>query len=82
MEPRSRSSRSNKKADEEKKDNQPKPQKSSFDVLTVESDDEEAEPAKKDEEPNTEQTTTGLEEATSKLSVNNKEGEGWEVVGK
>ena len=84
LEPRSNSkpSRANKKVDEEKKDNQPKPQKSSFDVLTVESDDEEAQPAKKAEEPKAEETTTGLENATSKLSVNNKEGEGWEVVGK
>ncbi|CUM45255.1 uncharacterized protein AC631_02516 [Debaryomyces fabryi] len=78
----SKTSKANKKVDNEKKDNQPKPQKSSFDVLTVESDDEETQPEKEVEEPKAEQATTGLEEETSKLSVNNKEGEGWEVVGK
>lgn len=60
------------------------PQKSVFDVLNIEgeSDDEEEE-VKEDKTETQPSTQTGLEEATSKLNVeDSKDGGDWEVVGK
>ncbi|ODV81861.1 uncharacterized protein CANTADRAFT_46013 [Suhomyces tanzawaensis NRRL Y-17324] len=65
----------------EKKDEQPKPQKSAFSVLALEgeSDDEAAEQEQKPKEE------TKLETAAANLSIQDdapKEDQGWEVVGK
>lgn len=79
LEPRSKSNRA---TQPEKKDDQPRPQKSSFDVLAVEGgDSDEEEEATEAPKPKEAAAETGLEKATEGLSVEDGN-DGWEVVGK
>lgn len=81
-------SRRNHKREQSQEEPQPQgPQKSSYDVLTIEGEsDEEAVAASKNSEQQAAKDAPSLEEATAKLSVQSKEqtnnDEGWEVVGK
>ena len=61
----------------EKEKDQPKPQKSLYDVLSLDDDSEEEKEEEKKEEP-AEKTETGLEDKVANLTVE----EGWETVGK
>lgn len=75
----SRGSGKNPKSDEEKKE-QPKPQKSLYDVLAIDSEDDEQDNHKTNTTTNEDPAVSKLEEETAKLKVE-ESGEGWEVVG-
>ncbi|EGW30385.1 uncharacterized protein SPAPADRAFT_63232 [Spathaspora passalidarum NRRL Y-27907] len=83
-----RTPKSNKKAEEKKASDQPKPQQSSYSVLAgLEGDDdseEEEQQQQQQQQKPVEQEVAQLESATANLSVSEakEDAEGWEVVGK
>lgn len=91
---RTKSSSSIKKAGKEDKKDQPKPQKSSFDVLSVDDSDEEEESAsaaapaedevKVEDKEEVKKADSSLEKATAELSIEaeSKDSDDWEVVKK